>query len=103
MDYYNAIIYNRLNVNFIADIYFERNDISMNKECETFTVENAYFSIGKVIPFNVPVEIPRCLAESIKEIKTHKVITLSEENQRIQKRLSNVIRVPRYNVVIQEK
>lgn len=78
-------------------------DISMNKECETFTVENAYFSIGKVIPFNVPVEIPRCLAESIKEIKTHKVITLSEENQRIQKRLSNVIRVPRYNVVIQEK
>lgn len=32
MDYYNAILYNRLNVNFIADIYFERNDISMNKE-----------------------------------------------------------------------
>lgn len=32
MDYYNAILYNRLNVNFIADIYFEWNDISMNKE-----------------------------------------------------------------------
>lgn len=32
MDYYNAILYNRLNVNFIADIYFEGNDISMNKE-----------------------------------------------------------------------
>lgn len=81
----------------------DEKDISMNKECEMFSVENAYFSVGKIIPFNIPVEIPRALVDMIKEIKMSKVITLSEAQQRIQKRLSIVTRVPRYNVAIMDK
>lgn len=81
----------------------DEKDISMNKECETFSIENGHFSVGKVVPFNIPVEIPRALVDAIREIKMSKVIALSDEQQRLQKRLSVVTRVPRYNVAIMDR
>lgn len=78
----------------------DERDITTGKDCEIFSIENSFMSIGKIVPFNIPVELPKCLVQSIREIMIMKVVPLNDEQQRIQKRYSTVIRVPRYNVAL---
>jgi hypothetical protein len=56
-----------------------REDLSINKTAEAFITGNAYFTISCVVPFNVYVEIPKCIAESIREIRMPIITELSAE------------------------
>ena len=56
-----------------------REDLSIGKTAEAFITGNAYFTISCVVPFNVYVEIPKCIAECIRETKMPIITELTTE------------------------
>lgn len=78
-------------------------DIEMGKTAETFFIDNQHFQVAKVVPFNVPCEVPRCIADNIKEALAPIYFQYSNEDALQIKRLGEYRMVPKYNVRIQEK
>lgn len=78
-------------------------DIESGKSAETFFVENRYFQVAKVVPFNVPCEVPRCIAQNILEALAPVYFRYDEDVARRSKKLGEYRMVPKYNVRIQEK
>jgi hypothetical protein len=56
-----------------------REDLSIGKTAEAFITGNAYFTISCVVPFNVYVEIPKCIAECIRETRMPIITELTTE------------------------
>lgn len=56
-----------------------REDLSIGKTAEAFITGNAYFTISCVVPFNVYVEIPKCIAECIRETTMPIITELSND------------------------
>lgn len=82
-----------------------REDLSINKTAEAFITGNAYFTISCVVPFNVYVEIPKCIAESIRETKMPIITELTaEQAARYPNQPASVFRQgKRYNIQITPK
>lgn len=59
-----------------------KEDISINKQAESFVTGNAYFTISYLVPFNVYVEVPLAIAEIIKEATCLNVVQLSQYEQK---------------------
>lgn len=78
-------------------------DIACNKECEAFTIENQYFAVGKVVPFNQPCEVERCIAELIRDTKIIKNIPNNPEEVKKTGKYSRQVVSPKYNIVINDK
>lgn len=78
-------------------------DIEMGKTAETFFIDNQHFQVAKVVPFNVPCEVPKCIAENIKEALAPVYYQYSNEDARILKKLGEYRMIPKYNVRVQEK
>lgn len=78
-------------------------DIEAGKTAETFFVENRYFQVAKVVPFNVPCEVPRCIAQNIQEALAPVYLRYEEDVARRAKKLGEYRMVPKYNVRVQEK
>lgn len=79
-----------------------REDLSIGKTAEAFITGNAYFTISCVVPFNVYVEIPKCIAESIREIQMPIITELtSEQALRFPNQPSSVFRMGnKYNIQV---
>lgn len=78
-------------------------DIEIGKTAETFFVDNQHFQVAKVVPFNVPCEVPKCIADNIKEALAPIYFMYSNEDALKLKKLGEYRMVPKYNVRIQEK
>ncbi|ENT5893245.1 hypothetical protein ACFD86_001623 [Campylobacter coli] len=76
------------------------NDISMGKTAEVISVENQYFSKALLVPFNKPVEVPRCIYENIRDARISKVHNLSESEQALQKKTFQIYLANKYNVAV---
>lgn len=76
------------------------NDISMGKTAEVISVENQYFSKALLVPFNKPVEVPRCIFENIRDARISKVHNLSESEQAMQKKTFQIYLANKYNVAV---
>ncbi|ECW7644286.1 hypothetical protein F3667_01885 [Campylobacter coli] len=76
------------------------NDISMGKTAEVISVENQYFSKSLLVPFNKPVEVPRCIYENIRDARISKVHNLSESEQALQKKTFQIYLANKYNVAV---
>lgn len=76
------------------------NDISMGKNAEVISVENQYFSKTLLVPFNTPVEVPRCIYENIRDARISKVHNLSESEQALQKKTFQIYLANKYNVAV---
>lgn len=55
-----------------------KEDINLQKTCESFITGNAYFTISVVVPFGVYVEIPKAIAQIIREAICPQVIELND-------------------------
>lgn len=70
------------------------------KQCETFMFANQFFSCGRVVPYNVPVEVPRCILNVIKEQQVPVYFDVSKQPQSSSiKMMTKVAMQPRFNVV----
>lgn len=78
-------------------------DIEMGKTAETFFIDNQHFQVAKVVPFNVPCEVPKCIADNIKEALAPVYFMYNNEDALKLKKLGEYRMVPKYNVRIQEK
>lgn len=76
------------------------NDISMGKTAEVISVENQYFGKALLVPFNKPVEVPRCIYENIRDARISKVHNLSESEQALQKKTFQIYLANKYNVAV---
>lgn len=79
-----------------------REDLSIGKTAEAFITGNAYFTISCVVPFNVYVEIPKCIAECIRETKMPIITELTtEQAMRFNNQPSAVHRLgAKYNIQV---
>lgn len=82
-----------------------REDLSIGKTAEAFITGNAYFTISCVVPFNVYVEIPKCIAECIKETTMPIITELSNEQaSRFPNHPASVYSIGRkYNIQVMSK
>lgn len=78
-------------------------DIEMGKTAETFFIDNQHFQVAKVVPFNVPCEVPKCVADNILEAMAPVYYKYSNEDSIILKKLGEYRMIPKYNVRIQDK
>lgn len=76
------------------------NDISMGKNAEVISVENQHFGKALLVPFNKPVEVPRCIYENIRDARIAKVHNLSESEQALQKKTFQIYLANKYNVAV---
>lgn len=60
----------------------DKRDIAAGKNCEIFITGNQYFTVTCAVPFGVPTEVPRCIAQVINETYSTRYVTLSEEEQK---------------------
>lgn len=79
-----------------------REDLSIGKTAEAFITGNAYFTISVVVPFNVYVEIPKCIAEVIRETEMPIITELNtEQASRFPNSPSSVFRLgKKYNIQV---
>lgn len=79
-----------------------REDLSIGKTAEAFMTGNAYFTISCVVPFNVYVEIPKCIAQCIKETQMPIITELtSDQALRFPNQPSSVFRLgAKYNIQV---
>lgn len=69
------------------------------KNAETFFIENQYFSVNKVVPYGVPVEVQYCIYENIKEAKMLVIDEIKDVVTKYRaKRESFVKMMPKYSV-----
>lgn len=88
----------------IAEIIsLDPKDNQLNKQCETFFVENQVFSVIKVVPFGVPCELPQCIVENIKEARFPVYREYSEAEQKMEKALGTYLLQPKYSVTVYNK
>lgn len=73
------------------------------KDGEAVSIVNEYFSVAKIVPYNVPCEVPRCIAEYLKTAKRNVIKELTPDEARRTNKLSIRGIAPKYNVTIQEK
>lgn len=88
----------------IAEIVsLDPKDNQLNKQCETFFVDNQIFDVVRVVPFGVPCELPRCIVENIQEARFPVYRQYSEAEQKIEKSLGTYLMQPKYSVTIYNK
>lgn len=51
----------------ISVIPQDKRTIEIGKQAESFCFANQFFECSRVVPFNTPVEVPRCIADVIRE------------------------------------
>lgn len=73
----------------------DKRDISIGKKGEVVSIENQFFALSKFIPFNNPVEIPRCVAENLADIF---IPVVYENNDPKANTLHKVVMEPKYAV-----
>lgn len=80
-------------------------DINLQKTCESFITGNAYFTISVVVPFGVYVEIPKAIAQVIKEATCPQVIELNDyQRSKIQgKPIAVINNIRKYNIQVWTK
>lgn len=76
------------------------NDISINKECVAVNIENEHFAIGYLVPLNIPVEVPRCIYEYLRDTYMLRPRTLSPEEQVKQKKTYELVHINKYNISV---
>lgn len=79
------------------------------KTAETFMVENMYFTVSRIVPFNVPCEVEYCIAQAIKDamypaIEQYDMSRAKTYNGTAGtvRALSGIRMLPKYNVEIWE-
>lgn len=76
------------------------NDVSLGKKAEIFTFRNLYNAKSLLVPFNIPVEIPICIYNIIKDA-TYR--TSEETNVNDFGTISTIQTRKKYNIVIHDK
>lgn len=77
-------------------------DIETKKECEAFSIENQYFKVSRVVPFNIPCEVEKCIAQLIKDTKYVKNIVNTPSQVKETLMYSRQVMVPKYNITIND-
>ena len=81
-------------------------DQEVGKTAESFFFSNQFFSVGRVVPFNVPCEVPSCVASVIKESVAPVYTELPNNPNRAKGDIyvnATYVMMPKYNVVYHDK
>lgn len=78
-------------------------DVDAKTETVPVSIDNEHFSASAVVPFNYPCEVEYCIAEYLRHAMSWKNVVLDTAEQKKTGKYSKIIRVPKYNVIIQEK
>lgn len=81
-------------------------DVEAGKTAESFFFSNQFFSVGRVVPFNVPCEVPTCIANVIKESVAPTYTEIPQNPNRIKGDIyihATYRMTPKYNVVFHDK
>lgn len=81
-------------------------DQEVGKTAESFFFSNQFFSVGRVVPFNVPCEVPSCVANVIKESIAPVYTELPNNPNRAKGDIyvnATYRMMPKYNVVFHDK
>lgn len=81
-------------------------DIEAGKTAESFFFSNQFFSVGRVVPFNIPCEVPTCIANVIKESVAPTYTEIPQNPNRIKGDIyihATYRMTPKYNVVFHDK
>ena len=78
-------------------------DVDAQTETVPVSIDNEHFAASAVVPFNYPCEVEYCIAEYLKNAMSWKNVVLDTAEQKKTGKYSKIIRVPKYNVIIQEK
>lgn len=80
-------------------------DINLQKTCESFITGNSYFTVSVVVPFGVHCEIPKAIAQVIREASCPQVVELSEfqRNQIDGKPIAAIQSTRKYNIQVWKK
>ena len=78
-------------------------DVDAQTETVPVSIDNEHFAASAVVPFNYPCEVEYCIAEYLRNAMSWKNVVLDTTEQKKTGRYSKIVRVPKYNVIIQEK
>ena len=78
-------------------------DVDAQTETVPVSIDNEHFAASAVVPFNYPCEVEYCIAEYLRNAMSWKNVVLDTAEQKKTGKYSKIIRVPKYNVIIQEK
>ena len=78
-------------------------DVDAQTETVPVSIDNEHFAASAVVPFNYPCEVEYCIAEYLRNAMSWKNVVLDTTEQKKTGKYSKIIRVPKYNVIIQEK
>lgn len=78
-------------------------DVDAQTETVPVSIDNEHFAASAVVPFNYPCEVEYCIAEYLRNAMSWKNVVLDTAEQKKTGKYSKIIRVPKYNVTIQEK
>lgn len=78
-------------------------DVDAQTETVPVSIDNEHFAVSAVVPFNYPCEVEYCIAEYLRNAMSWKNVVLDTAEQKKTGKYSKIIRVPKYNVIIQEK
>ena len=78
-------------------------DVDAQTETVPVSIDNEHFAASAVVPFNYPCEVEYCIAEYLRNAMSWKNVVLDTTEQKKTGKYSKIVRVPKYNVIIQEK
>lgn len=78
-------------------------DVDAQTETVPVSIDNEHFAASAVVPFNYPCEVEYCIAEYLRNAMSWKNVVLDTAEQKKTGKYSKIVRVPKYNVIIQEK
>lgn len=81
----------------------DNRDVDAQTETVPVSIDNEHFAASAVVPFNYPCEVEYCIAEYLRNAMSWKNVVLDTAEQKKTGKYSKIIRVPKYNVIIQEK
>ena len=70
-------------------------DINLGKKAETISFSNEFMSVAKVVPFDIPCEVPKCIAYILKEARMPQYVPTSDPRTG---KVGDYRLVPKYNV-----
>ena len=81
----------------------DNRDVDAQTETVPVSIDNEHFAASAVVPFNYPCEVEYCIAEYLRNAMSWKNVVLDTAEQKKTGKYSKIVRVPKYNVIIQEK
>lgn len=78
-------------------------DVDAQTETVPVSIDNEHFAASAVVPFNYPCEVEYCIAEYLRNAMSWKNVVLDTAEQKRTGQYSKIVRIPKYNVIIQEK